>query len=60
MNAIQILYICSETRKFKKGCSFMKEPVSLPSHAPLTSEQWEQVLLSLPADVVAVVAEVAK
>jgi DNA invertase Pin-like site-specific DNA recombinase len=60
MNAIQILYICSETRKFKKGCSFMKEPVSLPAHAPLTSEQWEQVLLSLPADVVAVVAEVAK
>jgi hypothetical protein len=36
----------------------MIKPVSLPAHAPLTAEQWEQVLLSLPADVVAVVAGV--
>jgi hypothetical protein len=37
----------------------MNNQAKVPAHAPLTAEQWEQVLLSLPADVVAVVAGVA-
>jgi hypothetical protein len=35
----------------------MNNQAKVPALAPLTSEQWRQILLSIPSPVVAVVAE---